>query len=362
VKRAGTHSLRTLITLLIGMLSLAACSVGFEGGSSTQGSVSGLAADAGTLRLGYFANLTHATALVGVGKGFLQQKLGATRLVGTIFDSGPEEISALLGGSIDAAYAGPAPAVNGFVKSHGQGLRIIAGAATGGAELVVDKSITTIAQLKGATLATPQLGNTQDVALRYFLAGHGLGAPIDGHGAVTVEPTPNSTTLTLFAEGRLSGAWLPEPYASQLVAEGGHVLVDERSLWPGGQFTTTDLVVSASYLAAHAQIVADLLQGELATNAWIAAEPAAAEAVVNQQLAKLTGKALKPAVLARAWAETTVTDDPLAATLRAEQQHAVAVGLQAPADLAGILDLAPLNAALKAAGRPPVAADGLGAA
>jgi NitT/TauT family transport system substrate-binding protein len=349
-----------LIIAMVSVLSLAACLVGFEGGSSTQGSVSGAAGGSGTLRLGYFANLTHATALVGVGKGFLQRKLGATRLVTTIFDSGPEEISALLGGSIDAAYVGPSPAVNGFVKSHGQGLRIIAGAATGGAELVVAKSITTIAQLKGATLATPQLGNTQDVALRYFLSQHGLNAAIDGRSAVTVEPTPNSTTLTLFAEGRLSGGWLPEPYASELVAEGGHVLVDERSLWPGGLFTTTDLVVSSSYLAAHAQTVADLLQGQLTANAWITAEPAAAEAAVNQQLEKLTGKALKPAVLARAWNELAVTNDPLAATLQTEEQHAVAVGLLRPADLAGILDLAPLNAALKAEGQPPVAADGLG--
>jgi NitT/TauT family transport system substrate-binding protein len=344
------------VAAAIAVLCLSACSVGFEGGPSAAVAAPG----GGTLRLGYFANLTHATALVGVGEGFFQQRLGPTRLSTQIFDSGPEEISALLTGTIDAAYVGPSPAVNGFVKSHGRALRIIAGATTGGAELVVDRSITSIAQLRGASLATPQLGNTQDVALRYFLDRHGLPVSTTGVGAVTVEPTPNATTLILFAEGRLDGAWLPEPYASELVAEGGHVLVDERSLWPGGQFTTTDLVVSTAFLAAHPQSVSDLLEGQITANAWIDAHPAQARAAVDAQLRELTGKALSPAVLARAWDQLAVTNDPLASTLEAEEQHAVAVGLLQPADLSGVLDLAPLDAALEAQGRKPAAADGLG--
>ena len=340
------------------VLTLAGCSLGFEGGSAgpvgsagPAGPISAVGVPgAGTLRLGYFANVTHATALVGVGGGFFQQQLGGTRLSTQIFDSGPAEISALLTGTIDAAYVGPSPAINGFAKSHGSGLRIIAGATSGGAELVVRRSITEVAQLRGTTLATPQLGNTQDVALRYFLATHGLRVAATGPGAVTIEPTPNPTTLILFADGRLDGAWLPEPYASQLVAKGGHVLVDERSLWPGGQFATTELVVSTGYLTAHPQAVARLLRGQIDANVWIQSHDAAARALVEAQLKRIIGKALDVSVLAHAWARLTVTNDPFAATVAEQERHAVAVGLLKSTDLSGIFDLAPLNAALANAG------------
>jgi NitT/TauT family transport system substrate-binding protein len=343
------------LAALVGALGLAGCSIGFASSSSSS-----VMRGSGTLRLGYFANLTHATALVGVGEGFFQRGLGTTMLTTRIFSAGPDEISALLTGAIDAAYVGPSPAINGFAKSHGQALRIIAGATTGGAELVVRPSITSIAQLRGSTLATPQLGNTQDVALRYFLAGNGLSTSVTG-GDVTIEPTANPTTLTLYADGRLDGAWLPEPYASELVAEGGHVLVDERGRWPDGQFATTDLVMSTAYLTAHPQAAAGLLRGQVAANAWIHAQPEQARALVNAQLKKLTGKALNAGVLARAWTEMAVTDDPLAATLAAEEEHAVSAGLLRHADLTGLLDLTPLNTDLRAVGRTTVSADGLGA-
>lgn len=353
--RWQTHALRVArVARLAGAagcaLALAGCALGFEGGPAGQAGAPG----AGTLRLGYFANVTHATALVGVGGGFFQQQLGDTRLSTQIFDSGPSEISALLTGTIDAAYVGPSPAINGFAKSHGSGLRIVAGATSGGAELVVRRSITTIAQLGGATLATPQLGNTQDVALRYFLSAHGLHAAAGGPGAVTIEPTPNATTLILFADGRLDGAWLPEPYASQLVAEGAHVLVDERSLWPNSAFATTELVVSTSYLTAHPQTVTRLLRGQITANSWIRSHGTAAQTLVEAQLKKLTGKALNSSVLAHSWSQLTVTDDPLAATVAAQEQHAVAVGLLNETNLTKIFHLAPLNAALKSAGLPQV--------
>jgi NitT/TauT family transport system substrate-binding protein len=315
------------------------------------------AASADTLRLGYFANVTHATAVVGVANGTFQQKLGSVKLRTQVFNAGPTEMEALLAGSLDAAYVGPSSAINAYVKSHGQALRIIAGATSGGAELVVKPSITSVGQLSGTTLATPQLGNTQDVALRYFLKQHGLSSNVEGGGAVTIQPTDNATTLSLFEQGRVAGAWLPEPWASRLVVEGGaHVLVDERSLWPGGQFASTDLVVSTSYLSAHPTAVAALLAGQIATNQWILAHPAQAQQVVNQQLAALAGKPLKSAEISRAWAEQQVTNDPLAASLSAEQAHAVDVGLLEPASLTGILDLGPLNGQLTSDGLPSIAA------
>jgi NitT/TauT family transport system substrate-binding protein len=353
VLHRAVASLVKLVSVLIFSLVLTACSTGFGGGGPAAPAAA-VASATGTLRLGYFANLTHATALVGVDGGYFQSALGTTRLATQVFNAGPDEISALLTGAIDAAYVGPSPAINGYVTSHGQALRIIAGATTGGAELVVKPSITSIAQLKGATLATPQLGNTQDVALRYFLGRHGLRTAVTGGGDVTVEPTANATTLGLYAAGRLDGAWLPEPYASQLVAEGAHVLVDERALWPDGRFTTTDLVVSTAYLNTHPAAISALLRGQVAANAWITANPAQAQAAVNAALKKLTGKALAADVLTRAWTHLAVTNDPLAATLQAEQARAVAVGLVKPADLAGILDLGPLDAALEAAGQPTI--------
>jgi NitT/TauT family transport system substrate-binding protein len=353
VTRGRAAVLAALVSTLI--TSVTACSVGFGGGSTALA-----AAGSDTLRLGYFANLTHATALIGVGGGYFQRALGSTRLATEVFTAGPDEISALLTGAIDAAYVGPAPAVNGYVRSHGQALRIIAGATTGGAELIVKPSITSVAQLGGKTLATPQLANTQDVALRYFLKQNGFRTAVTGGGDVTIEPTANATTLTLFAAGRLDGAWLPEPFASQMVAEGGHMLIDERSLWPGGRFTTTDLVVSTTYLDAHPDAVASLLRGQIAANAWADANSTVAQSIVNAALKKLTGKALTPGVMARAWAELAVTNDPLAATLQAEEAHAVSVALVKPADLGGILDLGPLNAALRTAGQPTVSAAGLG--
>jgi NitT/TauT family transport system substrate-binding protein len=319
---------------------------------------------AATLRLGYFANLTHSTPIVGVAEGYYASRLGATRLGTQIFKAGPDEMTALLSGQLDAAYVGPSSALTSFAASHGRGLVIVAGAEVGGAELVVAPGITSAAQLRGKTLADPQLGNTQDVALRYWLAQQGFRTSLQGSGDVDVQPTDNATTLTLFRTGRIAGAWAPEPWASRLVVDGGgHVLVDERSLWLHGDFATTVLVVRADYLAAHPQTVKELISGQIAANDWITAHPAAAQTLVNRQIAQLTGTTLEPAVLARAWSEESVADDPVAASLRLELGHAVSVGLlRASTPLNGIFDLTLLDEDLRALGRPGVDADGLGAA
>ena len=308
------------------------------------------------------SNVTHSTPIVGVAGGYYTAKLGATKLSTQIFNAGPEEMTALLSGQLDAAYVGPSSALNSYAASHGRGLEIVAGAEIGGAELVVAPGITSVAQLRGRTIADPQLGNTQDVALRYWLAGQGLHTSLQGAGDVNVQPSDNSTTLSLFRAGRIAGAWVPEPWASRLVVDGGgHVLVDERTLWPHGQFATTVLVVRTDFLAAHPQTVRELIAGQIAADAWIGAHPAQAQALVNKQIAQLTGTTLEPAVLARAWGEESVSNDPVAASLRSELGHAVAVGLLKPSTpLAGILYLAPLDQDLAAAGLPAVGADGLG--
>ena len=330
------------------------------GNANASGSAAaGTPAD--SLRLGYFANVTHTTPIVGVAKNFFAGKLGTTKLTTQIFNAGPDEMTALLSGKIDAAYVGPSSALNAFVKSKGTGLTIVAGAENAGAELVVSPNINSIADLKGKTLATPQLGNTQDVALRYWLKQQGDATNLQGGGDVKITPTDNATSLTLFEAGKIDGGWVPEPWASRLVIEGkGHVLVDEKTLWPGGQFATTNLVVATSFLQAHPQTVKALIEGQLDANTWVAANPTAAAALVNSTIKTLTGKALKDAVITRAWTEESVTNDPEASSLQTSLSHAVADGLLKQTSLNGIFDLTLLNQALTAAGQPTVSSAGLG--
>jgi len=310
-----------------------------------------------TLRLGFLANITHEPALVGLAKGFFAKDLGKNVTLKTsIFSTGTEETTALLAGQLDAAYVGPNPAINAWQKSNGTAIKIISGAAAGGASLVVKKGITSPAQLKGKSLATPSLGNTQDVALRYWLKQHGMATTPTGGGDVSIKPIkPNSAAVLEFASGQINGGWEPEPYATEMVLDGGTRLVNEASLWPGGKFVTTNLVVSQSFLKAHPSAVNGLLKGQIQANSYINANGAAAASVANAELTKLLGKGLKPNVLSAALPYITFTNDPIASSLETDAQHAVAVGLLTPVkNLSSIYDLGPLNALLKAAGQPQV--------
>jgi NitT/TauT family transport system substrate-binding protein len=349
---------------LIAVATLTLLSVVSSACGSSSASDSSSAKDKGpasTLRLGFFANITHATALVGVDKGLYAKELGSTQLKTQVFNAGPAAVEAIFAGAVDATYVGPNPAINAFSKSHGEAVRIIAGATSGGAQLVVKPSIASAAQLKGKKLATPQRGNTQDVALRAWLASQGLKTDLQGGGDVSVNPADNATTLQAFKTGQIDGAWVPEPWASRLVLEGGgKVLVDEASLWPQGKFVTTQLLVTTKFLKEHPETVAALLRAQVAINDWIAKNPADAKAAANDELQKLSGKALKPAVLDRAWSKIQITNDPVAPSLAASAEHATAAGLLKKTDLHGIYDLGPLNQALGKAGKPAVSDGGLG--
>jgi NitT/TauT family transport system substrate-binding protein len=309
-----------------------------------------------TLRLGFLANITHAPALVGVEKGFFAASLGKNVTLSVkIFNSGTEETTAILAGQLDAAYVGPNPAINAWQKSNGAAIKIISGAASGGASLVVKSGITSAAQLKGKSLATPSLGNTQDVALRYWLKQHGFATTATGGGAVPVKPTaPNSAAVLEFKSGQIAGGWEPAPYDAEMLADGGTRLVDEASLWPSGKFVTTNLVVTQAFLKAHPSTVNGLLKGQIQANDYISKDQAAAEQAANAELTKLTGKGLKSSILAASFQEITFTDDPVASSLSTDAQHAVAVGLLKPVNLSGIYDLGPLNKLLTAAGEPQV--------
>jgi NitT/TauT family transport system substrate-binding protein len=309
------------------------------------------------LRLGFLENITHAPALIAVKDGFFTKNLGnnvALKLYP--FSTGTEEATALLAGQLDAAYVGPNPAISTWQKSSGTLIKIISGAAADGAELVVNKNITSASQLRGQKLATPSLGNTQDVALRYWLKTQGLATTPTGGGDVPVTPvTPNSAAVLQFASGQIAGGWEPAPYDAEMVAAGGHVLVNEASLWPSGKFVTTVLVVTQSYLADNPTVVSDLLKAQIETISYIASDRSAAAAAANAELVSLTGKGLKSAVLSASFDQVSFTDDPVESSLLTDASHGVALGLLKPiSNLKGIFDLGPLNMLLAADGKPTV--------
>ncbi len=338
------------------MATTAACA-----GTSTASESTGDQGPAAEVHLGYFANVTHAPALVGVAGGHFAEALGDTKLSTEVFNAGPAELEALNAGAIDIAFIGPNPAINGFVKSHGKALRIVAGAASGGAALVVRDGIDSSGDLHGKAIASPQLGGTQDVALRYWLKEQGLEADLQGGGDVAVTPTENAQTLQLFQKGELDGGWLPEPWASRLVLDAGaHVLVNEADLWDGGQFVTTNVIVRADFLAEHPDTVEAVLRGEVEAIKALQEDPEGSAKLVNEQIAEASGKPLSEEVLASAFGNLTFTADPLAATLQTLLDHGVEAGTTTDADLSGIYDLRLLNKVLAADGQEKVSASGLG--
>ena len=306
---------------------------------------------AAELKLGYFGNLTHAPALVGVNQGILARNLGSTKLSTETFNAGPAAIEALNAGAIDAAYVGPNPAINSFVKSKGESISIIAGAAAGGAQLVVRPGITSAADLKGKTLASPQLGGTQDVALRAWLSSQGYKTNVDDSGDVAINPTENAQTLKLFQDGKLDGAWLPEPWASRLVlTAGAKVLVDEKDLWDGslsgkaGEFPTTILIVNKKFAAEHPDTVKALLRGHVKSVEWLNSAAASEKAsVINAALKDAAGAELKADVIERSLKNIVFTVDPLAGTYPKLLKDGVEAGTTKQADINGIFDLTALN-------------------
>ncbi len=352
MKKISVASVSLPLLLMLALSLLAACG---ENTSNTAGTNSGPI----TVHLGYFPNITHAVALVGVAKGTFEQDLGKNVTLDTKqFNAGPSLIEALFAGSIDIGYVGPNPAINGYIQSKGQALRIIAGASSGGALFIVRPGahIQAAKDLSGKKIASPQLGGTQDISLRNYITKNGLQTNDKG-GTVQVLPLANPDILTQFKQGQIDGAWVPEPWASRLIHEdSGTVFVDERSLWPNGKFETTNVVVSTKFLTQHPDLVPKFLQAHVDTVQYINNNLADAKTLVNTQLKVLTGKALAAAVVDSSFNNLSITYDPLPQTLFKAANDAYTLGyLKAKPDQ-GIFDLDPLNAVLKAKGLSPIAA------
>jgi NitT/TauT family transport system substrate-binding protein len=291
----------------------------------------------GPLRLSFFPNVTHAQALAGTAEGRFAEALGgADRLQVRQFNAGPAAMEALLAGDVDVAYVGPGPAAIAYLRSGGA-LRVVAGAASGGAALVV-RDARSARDLAGKRVASPQLGNTQDIALRRWVVAEGLRVG-DDPGAVRVTPLANADALQLFKRGDLAAAWVPEPWAARLVHEaGGRILVDERTRWKDGRFPTTIVVASRRAIASRRADVVAVLRAHLALTARWQADPAGFARAANAEYGRLTGHPLPDPVLQDAFSRLEPTADPLRAQLEEGARHARELDFAPPGDLSGLVD------------------------
>lgn len=355
MRRAEGRAGRSLTTWL-GLLLLALVGVTACGGA--EAAPGGGEAESTRLRIGYFPNMTHAPAIVGLEQGLFAEHLGdGVTLETATFNAGGEAVEALFSGAIDLTYIGPNPAINGYAQSDGEAVRLIAGATSGGAFLVVRPGIEDAQDLRGARLSSPALGNTQDAALRAWLAEQGLVTDLQGGGDVSILPQANAQILETFRAGQIDGAWVPEPWATRLINEGGGVvLVDERDLWPGGQYVTTHVLVDTGFLAANPDLVTRFLRGHVAAVDYVNEQPAEAQSLVLAAIERITGASLSADVMAEAWDNLEFTVDPIASSLQKSADDAAAQGLLDPIDLDGIYDLALLNGLLVELGREGVSA------
>lgn len=308
------------------------------------------------LRLGYFPNLTHETAVIGAGNGDFAKALTKDNieLKTMTFNAGPSAIEALFANRVDATYIGPNPAINGYTVSEGKGLKIVAGASSGGAVFVVrnDAGINSVADFAGKKFSSPQLGNTQDVALRSYLLEHGYKTKENG-GNVEVLPAKNPDIVTLMINKKIDGAWIPEPWGAKLIKEAnGKIFLDERDLWPEGKFVTTHLIVRSDYLKNNPDVIKKLLEAHVEETIWIQNNPEEAKKAFNAEFKKLTGKLMPEDELNDASTRFEITYDPIQSSLFKSADAAFKVGLlgdKAP-ELSGIYDLTLLDKVLSEKG------------
>jgi len=340
------------LLLVLSLVPVVAC--GSSSAPASDGSV--------TVTVAHLPNLTNAPALVAVADGRLRTALAPHTLDVKSFSAGPQLIEALLAGEVEIAYVGPSPALNGFVKSRGAALRVIAGASSGGSLFVVrpEAGIRTPADLAGKRIATPQRGGTQDIALRFLVKGAGLRTSDEG-GTVAVVPMQPADILTVFQRGQIDGAWTAEPWCTRLMQEAGAtVWFDERTRWPEGRFATTHVIVATPFLERHPDIVRAFLRAHVEATQFVVDHPADAQRVVNAEIKRITTAALPARVLETAFRHVDFTWDPLADTVAVMADHAHQLGFlgDAAPDLQQLYALDPLNDVLREKGLPPIGAGG----
>jgi len=318
---------------------------------------SGQAGETQQVRIGFFPNITHGQALYAKATGEFEKATGA-KCNWTPFSAGPTAIEAIFSDAIDLTFIGPGPAINGFIKSQGQKFVIISGAASGGAGLVVrtDAGIKTEKDFGNKKIATPQLGNTQDIAARAWFAEKNYKLKERG-GTVALIPLANPDQLTLFQKKEINGAWTIEPWLSRLELEGGgQLFLDEKTLWPGGKYVTTHLIVNKMFLTKNPDLIRKLLSAHVDITQKMNSDKNATATVLNEQLKKETGKALKDEVITRALERVEFTWDPVSSSLFKGAESAHQIGfLRTKPKLDGIYSLNLLNEVLKQKNLPAVA-------
>ena len=299
--------------------------------------------DLSALRVGYFPNLTHASAVIEPH----------------VYNAGPAAVEALYANQIDLAYVGPTPAINAFVKSDGD-IRIISGAASGGASFVVrnDAKIQSPQDFVGKTFSSPQIGNTQDIALRSYLLDNGYKTSENG-GSVNVLPASNSDIVTLMLKKSIDGAWVPEPWVTTLVHQAnGKIFLDERNLWNDDKFVTAQIVVRPEFLQAHPDAIKKFLEANVDEINWINNNPDQARHSFNTEYQKLTTKTIPDDQLKEAFSRLDITYDPIVSSLYKSADNQYKIGfLDSKPDLSGIYDLTLLNQVLQEKGLPQISSD-----
>lgn len=282
----------------------------------------------GVIRIGFMTNLTHAPAIVGLASGRIAQALGV-QVEPRSFRAGPRVVEALIGDAIDVGVAGPAPVVYAHAR-HGKGtLRVLSGCCSGGASFIVGRAsgIRGPESLRGKTLATVQIGTTQDIALRKYLRAHGY-APAERGGDVTVHALDAATILAEMRRGSLDGAWLPEPWATRVVQEApGIRLIDERDLWPNRAFPTAIVAARGDFTRDAAPVaarIATAFQDEIARAARL---PDETREQARLELGRLLGKSLPSALIEEAAHWVDFTADPLPDALETLAHDAWTLGL-----------------------------------
>ncbi len=343
-------SFKGTLRLMLQMTTISLALVAIVTACGTSAGNASPAPQAKAVRVAYFPNITHVQPLVGLRNGVFQKELGSVEIQSKVFNAGPSEIEALFAGEIDIGYTGPSPAVNGYIQSRGQALRVVAGAVGGGASLVVrsDSGINGPKDLAGKRVASPQLGNTQDIALRSYLLQNGL-KPKEQGGSVEVIPISNPDILSLFLRKELDGAWVPEPWATRLAKEaGGRVFLDEKDLWPGGKFATTVVIVRKAFLDQQPELVRRWLKAHVEVTRWVNEHPQEARGIVQAEIARLTGAKLDDQTMAGAYSKLSVSYEPLTDTVRTAADRAFALGFlgSAKPNLDTLFDFVPLDQVL----------------
>lgn len=333
--------------ILVAVIAASIPSLGLgriSGNQGTEGSESGL------LRIGYFLNINHAQAVIGLGRGDYHAALEGIEVRSQLFNAGPSVIEAMLANQVDVAYIGPNPALNGYIVSDGSLLRVIAGGASGGAVFVVrnDAGIQSVADFAGKKFSSPQLGNTQDVALRKYLLDSGYETKENG-GTVEVLPAKNSDIVTLMLKKEIDGAWVPEPWGAKLVKEANaRIFVDERTLWPDGEFVTAHVIARTDYVRDNPETIKKFIRAHIDETEWINSHQEEAVKAFNEELKKLTGTTIPEDELVSGLSRMKLTYDPVTESLFQSAEDAMEIGFleRGGPDLAGIYDLRPLNEVL----------------